>query len=69
MAFRLLRLAGYAKKVLPDEPATDLVTSLPDELLTQIKAAPREVKRRASPSKIHKKIVRVKKRTKRTTTQ
>ena len=65
MAFRLLRLVGDAGKLVPDEPPTNLVTSLPDEPLAPIKAAPREVKRRASTSKIHKKTVRVKKRTKR----
>ena len=31
MAFRLLRLVGDAGKLVPDEPPTNLVTSLPDE--------------------------------------
>ena len=63
MAFRLLRLVG-AGKIVPDDPPTNLVSSFPDEPLAPI-TAPREVKRRASTSKIHKKTVRVKKRTKR----
>jgi hypothetical protein len=65
MAFRLLRIVGDTGKLVPDEPPTNLVTSLPDEPIAPIKAAPREVKRRASTSNIQKKTVRVKKRTKR----
>ena len=65
MTFRLLRLVSDAGKLVPDEAPTNLVTSLPDEPLAPLKAAPREVKRRASTSKLHKKTVRVKKRAKR----
>ena len=64
MTFRLVRLVSDAGKLVPDEAPTNLVTSLPDEPLAPL-AAPREVKRRASTSKLHKKTVRVKKRAKR----
>lgn len=71
MAFRLLRMVGNAGKLAPDETGPDLVTALPDEPLASeepiapLKTASREVKRRASASKVHKKTVGVKKRTKR----
>ena len=64
MTFRLLRLVSDAGKLVPDEAPTNFVTSLPDEPLAPLKAAPREVKRRASPASSTR-TVRVKKRAKR----
>jgi hypothetical protein len=61
MAFRLLRIARGTASRAPDD--TSLITSLPDEQIVPKKEATRQVKGRASVSKVHRKRMRSKKRT------
>ena len=61
MAFRLLRLAGGDTSRPRDD--TPLITSLPDEQIALRKEPTRQVKGRASASKLHRKRTRSKQRT------
>jgi hypothetical protein len=61
LAFGLLRLAGGTTSRAPDN--TSLITSLPNEQIAPKKEATRQVKGRASVSKVHRKSSRSNKRT------